>query len=76
MLKRKLHTGFLFATPSFLMGAGTVMNLAGSYYKFNDSENDAEADFKAIENDFAIIGSDISHSIELFEKQYNTTIEK
>ncbi len=76
MIKKKLFTGFLYATPNFLMGAGTVLNLAGNYYTFNDSSNNLEADYKAIENDFAIIGIDISHSIELFEQQNHSTIEK
>jgi len=65
MKKQKRYTtGFLFSNPSFLSGAGTVMNLAGNYYEFNSSETGFEADEKAIENDFRMIGQDIYDVIE------------
>jgi hypothetical protein len=56
-------TDFLFATPSFLTGAGTVMNLAGSSYQFNVSSTSDEADCLAIKNDFYIIGNDLKKAI-------------
>jgi len=65
MKKQKRYTtGFLFSTPSFLSGAGTVINLAGNYYEFNSSDSGFEADEKAIENDFRMIGQDICDVIE------------
>lgn len=54
--QKRFTTGFLFSTPSFLSGAGTVMNISGNYYDFNSSETGSEADKKAIENDFRMIG--------------------
>ena len=66
MKKQKRYTtGFLFSTPSFLAGAGTVINLAGNFYEFNSSDSGFEADENAIENDFRMIGQDIS---DVFEK--------
>lgn len=56
-------TDFLFATPNFLTGAGTVMNLAGSFYQFNVSSTSDEADSLAIKNDFYIIGNDLKDAI-------------
>ena len=65
MRKQKRYTsGFLFSTPSFLSGAGTVINLAGNFYEFNSSDSGFEADEKAIENDFRMIGQDICDVIE------------
>ncbi len=65
MKKQKRYTtGFLFPTPSFLSGAGTVINLAGNFYEFNSSDSGFEADEKAIENDFRMIGQDIYDVIE------------
>lgn len=65
MKKQKRYiTGFLFSTPSFLSGAGTVINLAGNFYEFNSSDSGFEADEKAIENDFRMIGQDICDVIE------------
>ncbi len=60
MKKQKRYiTGFLFSTPSFLSGAGTVINIAGNYYNFNSSNSGSEADQLAISNDFNMIGQDI-----------------
>ena len=58
-IQQKFTTDFLFSTPSFLSGAGTVINLAGNYYEFNDFEMGFGADEKAIENDFNMVGQDI-----------------
>jgi hypothetical protein len=62
--KNRYISDFLFSTPNFLSGAGTVMNLAGDYYKFNDSKSELEADSRAIRNDFNMIGQDIADAIE------------
>ena len=68
MKKRKRYTtGFLYSTPSFLSGAGTAINLAGNYYDFNAYESGNEADTVAIENDFRMVGQDISDAIEKFK---------
>lgn len=61
--KRKHESGFLFSTPSFLIGAGSVLNLAGNYYRYNLSESDYAADCRAIKNDFAMIGQDINDAM-------------
>lgn len=58
-IKNRFLTDFLFSTPTFLSGAGTVMNLAGSYYKFNGSNTGLEADEIALRNDFNMIAQDI-----------------
>jgi hypothetical protein len=60
MKKNKSYrSDFLFATPSFLVGAGNVLNVAGNYFSFNYSSNGREADSKAIRADWGVIGSDI-----------------
>lgn len=61
---KKYRTDFLFSTPNFFTGAGSVMNLAGNYYDFNTSENDLEADYFALKNDFIMIGQDLYEAIE------------
>lgn len=52
-------TDFLFTTPSFLTGAGTVINLAGTFYDFNGASTPDMADRFAIEADFNIVGDDL-----------------
>ncbi|RPH33597.1 MAG: hypothetical protein EHM93_04335 [Bacteroidales bacterium] len=54
---------FLFSTPNFLVGAGSVINIAGNYYSFNESDSESEADEKAIKNDFEMVGQDIYNVI-------------
>jgi hypothetical protein len=56
---KKYRSDFLFVTPSFLVGAGSVLNIAGNYFKFNYSSTDEQADAKAIESDWGVIGIDI-----------------
>lgn len=65
MNRKKFRTDFLFVTPTFLTGAGSVLNLAGNYYEFNTSESGYEADCMAIKSDFDMIGQDIQ---EVFTK--------
>ena len=62
--KNRYISDFLFTTPSFLSGAGTVINIAGNYYQFNESETDQEADNRAITSDFNMVGQDLLDVIE------------
>ena len=66
--RKRLKTGFLFSTPTFLMGIGTVISLSGQNYSYNASESGQEADCIAINNDFAMVGQDINDSINEFKK--------
>ncbi len=60
MKKNKSYrSDFLFATPSFVMGAGSVLNIAGNYFSFNYSSSYRQADTKAISSDWGVIGGDI-----------------
>lgn len=62
--QKRYSTDFLFSTPSFLSGAGTVINIAGNFYDFNSSVSGFEADRKALDNDFRMIGQDICDVVE------------
>lgn len=65
MKKRKrFSTGFLYATPSFITGAGTVLNLAGNYYEYNISDTELQADFRALANDFGVVGNDLRDAMD------------
>lgn len=57
--QKSITTGFLFSTPSFLTGFGSVINLAGNFYEFNSSKSGFEADQMAIQNDFDMIAQDL-----------------
>src|SRR6218665_1851258 len=62
--RKRLIESFLFFTPSFLSGAGSVVNLAGASHRLNSYDFGFETDRAAIENDFRMIGQDISDAFE------------
>lgn len=71
---KRFTTGFLYSSPSFLSGMATAINLAGNYYEYNESNSDCEADYKAIKNDFDMIGQDLNDLIEAISIDKNKFI--
>ena len=59
------RSDFLFATPSFLTGAGRALDLFASLeaYSYNMSHTPEEADTRAIASDWCVVGSDLSKAI-------------
>jgi len=67
MAKEKKHkTKFVFPKTSFHIGLGSVLNIPGNYYRFKLLKHPFEADKKAIENDWAMVGQDIETAIKKF----------
>lgn len=62
MKKRKFRTDFLYSSPDFLTGVGSVMNIQGNYFEFNTSKSGEEADFRALLSDWGVVGNDISEA--------------
>jgi len=56
-------TTFLYATPNFLLGMASVLDLGATLTVYNESESPEEADFKAIYSDWATTGEDISSAL-------------
>ncbi len=56
---------FLFASPSFVTGAGRVLDLGAAleYYSYNLSLTPAEADRWAIANDWRVVGQDLAKAM-------------
>lgn len=69
MFKRVLRTDFLFSKASWLIGAGSIFSLAGNYYSFNLSVSGAEADRRALEADWNMVGLDLEKSLAAYEEQ-------
>ncbi len=64
MIKKTRHrTNFLFPRTSAIVGMGSLLNIAGNYFEFNFSESGEDADSKALENDWNMIGLDIEYAI-------------
>ncbi len=57
------RTDFLTATPSALLGAATIFNLAGRFYEFNSSQSGEAADSTALRQDWSMIGQDIRETM-------------
>ncbi|MCG6534491.1 MAG: hypothetical protein L7F78_07335 [Syntrophales bacterium LBB04] len=57
-------TGFLFASPSFLQGFGSAMDLGATLVEYNQSTTPQEADARAIASDWAVTGKDIRRAAE------------
>jgi hypothetical protein len=67
--EKNYRTDFLFATPTFLTGAGSIYNIAGNYYDFNTSPSGEIADTRALECDWQMVGMDLKNAICEFEKE-------
>lgn len=66
----QFNTDFLFSTPTYLSGASNIFNIGGNFYDYNVSKSEAEADCKAIRNDFNMIGNDLDYAIsEVIDKK-------
>lgn len=63
-MSKKYQTDRLFTTSSFFTGIGSAISISGSYYEFNLSDSDSQADSDSIESDWSMVGDDIRAAIE------------
>jgi hypothetical protein len=67
-------TDFLFPQADYILGAGSVLGLDGSYFKYNFSPTGEEADYAAIKSDWGVVGQDLKKAISSVEKSDGRTI--
>lgn len=67
-----MKTSFLLPKGGFLVGMGSVFNIAGNYFRYNSSESAEVADYKALCSDWSNVGSDIEVSMN----KYSSNIEE
>ena len=60
-------TDFLCASGSLLIGAGSIFNIAGSYFEYNTTEGDPDS--RAIGADWKMVGQDIRAALDGFAKE-------
>ena len=65
------RTDFLFTSPSFFIGIGSIFNIAGNYYDYNTSESEIQADIRALKSDWNMIKKDFEEAKKTFMKKYN-----
>jgi hypothetical protein len=70
---RKVQSDFLFAEPSFMSGAGRIVDLWGQFDDYNRSDTPAEADAKAIASDWLVVGQDIQDAVEQNQSEVEIT---
>jgi hypothetical protein len=63
----KVQSDFLVASPSFLSGAGRLLDWHGLYDLYNVSPNGQVADTKAMFADWRMVGQDLSDAMLTFE---------
>lgn len=61
--KKSVETGFLAAKPSALSGFARIFDFGAAFDEYNVSENEAEADAKAMYADWAAVGDSIRSSM-------------
>ena len=60
-------SSFLFVRPSFVEGAGRLLDFAGAMNEYNSSSSTEEADAVALEADWTAIANDLIESISEFD---------
>jgi hypothetical protein len=68
-IRKSNFSSYLFAEKSFVSGYGRILDVSGSYKKYNSSLTAEEADKKSLTNDWRAIGQDIKHSMSSYAKK-------
>lgn len=63
-------TDFLAASGSTLVGAGSAFALTGNYFDYNRAPTPEQADARAIQSDFAMVGADVAAARASFEEEH------
>ena len=64
-----MRTDYLFATPSFLTGVARLLDLAGRFDVYNDSDDEALADARAMYSDWRMVGQDLAGAMTVVERE-------
>ncbi len=66
MMPKLARTDYLYATPKYLLGMGSIFSIFGFYFKYNAVDRPDKADSFAIHNDWKVIGQDLQKAIDSF----------
>ena len=61
---KNYRTLFLFGKRNYIIGAGNLFNLAGTYFKYDHLKNAHDADLLAIQNDWDVVGKDLRKAMD------------
>ena len=65
-----MSSDFLFAMPSFLRGAASVLDIGGTLTEYNVSRTPEEADAKALRADWQMVGQDLRLAMSDYTVKY------
>ena len=60
--KVKYKTDFLLPNNDFIVGMGSIFNVAGKYFNYNTSNSSNDADCKTLYSDWENVGNDLPKS--------------
>jgi hypothetical protein len=69
MRKKPVQSDFLFARPSALTGVARFFDWGGAVDAYNASEDEEEADAKALYADWRAVGETLTSAMEEFETE-------
>lgn len=64
LAENELQSDYLFARPSFIEGVGRLVDLSNSLNVYNYARDGAEADARAIYQDWKALGHDVRVALE------------
>lgn len=67
-----MRPDFLVATPTWLSGSARLLDLAGDFDEYNDSQSIEAADAKALFCDWRLIGDAILDAMNGFRREPQT----
>jgi hypothetical protein len=67
-----MRPDFLIATPTWLSGSARLLDLAGQFDEYNDSDSIEAADAKALFCDWRLIGETILDAMNVVRREPQT----
>ena len=64
-----MRPDFLFAWPSWLSGAARTLDLAGQFDEYNESQNEEQADRRALFLDWRTVGETLLGAVRDFRRE-------
>ena len=71
-MSEKSRSMILFARPSALSGAASIMDFGGTLIEYVRSNSDGQADTLAFWSDWLAVGDDMWHAVRTFEAAHGT----
>jgi hypothetical protein len=65
------RSDYLFSDMNFIIGMGSILNITGNYYHYNESDTPEESDFKAISSDWGAVGKDLKFALKKYIENSN-----